>query len=117
MDEKQTRDWMYFEALFHKITKWLLGLSAIFLTVTVVLQEEIGKIVDLFIIPILVFYVGSIAIFLISIIRIFKFSLSRNKEADDTVTKTVVNLLLSPITFIIANILLFMVALSSCSVS
>lgn len=116
MEDNKQKNWMYYEKLFAKITLWLLGLSFVFLALTIVFQDQVEKFIDVIMIPILIFYAGSIVIFFLSIIRIIKYSASRTKQVGDTVTKSVLNLLLSPITFLIANILLFMVAISSCSI-
>lgn len=115
MDNKVTKDWMYFERLLSKITLIVFGLSFLLLGVILLLVEKIGAWAETIMYPIFGLWAASILIFFISAIRIIMFLFKKNKNEGDTITKSVRNLLLSPIAFLVYYLLIFIVALSSCS--
>ena len=116
-DYKKTVKFNYFEKLYLKLSLGFFGLSISLFIITLFIINQFSSIPKL-----LINFSASIFMlvtvnFILQIIRLFRFLFKIRKLEDNIgIKRTVISLILSPITAGIIMILLLMMSLASCSI-
>lgn len=117
MSEKE-KSFNYFEKFFLRVSLSLLGGGFILLGLMLLLADQLKDVSEILSGLLFILLISSYGIFILSIVRIFKYIFVVSKRDDgSTIRKSVISLFISPIAIIIYNIAVFMVALSSCTIS
>lgn len=108
----------YFEKLYWKFTLGILGASIALVFISFAIITAVSDMPDLIVKTIITFLIAAGVNFMLSVIRVFKFSFKISGEKDNIgITRSAMGIVLNPVSFIILYILLLIIALSSCTVT
>jgi len=114
MDEN-TMKFNKFEKLFFRINLGILTLSAALYALFAAVIEDLGPFVDLIMSVILISMLTTGVIFVLSFIRIIKYIANHRTDKDASIWRSIINLILSPLSFFILTIFIFLTSAVSCS--
>ena len=111
------RNFNYFEKLFLKISLGLVGLGVVLFITMFAIVDILSDIASDFANVVAVLLLASIASFFIAIIRIFKYILIVSKRDEEaTITKSIISFFVSPIAIIIYYLMIFILAVTGCTI-
>jgi membrane-bound ClpP family serine protease len=118
MNSDKVTTWMHYERLMLKGLLLLYGVGLLIFGLVMTLGEYVREYVILFIYPTLALWAFSVILFIVSLLRFFKFLILRNKDYSElSMWRTILALLLSPVAFAGYYILFFIIGIQSCSVN
>ena len=107
----------HFETLLFKVTLGILGIAISLFIITLVVVTQIYSIPKLLIDITTTILMITIANFFLSIIRIFKYIIKISKlENNIGIMRSVISLLISPISAAILLVLIILISLSGCTI-
>jgi uncharacterized membrane protein YesL len=113
--EEKTIKFNKFEKIFFRINLAIFTLSVSLYALFAALIEDLGPFVDLIMSGLLFGIVTTTVIFGLSIIHIIKYIVNHRTAKEASIWRSIINLILSPLSFFIITFFIFLTSAVSCS--
>ncbi len=116
--EKAKKSWLFYDALFMKITLWTLGIGVLTLGLAVILVDKLALLANILLAPLIALLYGMAILFIIHVIRFLKYLFKHNVlDEAATITRSIVGIFLTPISFFVYFTIILLVGISGCTIT